>query len=130
MKYMMIVKLSGDSETRRNYENGAPPVPELMAAMEELQKRTTASGVMVDTGGLFPDARGARIKATKGKLTVKDGPFTESKEVIGGYAILKVKSKQEAIQCGKEFMQIHLDILGPAWEAEMEVREMAAHEAA
>lgn len=128
MKYMMIVKLTGISESRRNYENGVPPVPELMAAIEELRLRSTASGTMVDTGGLFPDARGARIKAAKGRLTVTDGPFAESKEVIGGYAILEVKSKQEAVKIGKEFMQIHLDILGPTYEAEMEVREMAAHQ--
>ena len=127
---MMIVKLTGNSESRRNYENGAPPVPELMAAIEELRLRSTASGTMVDTGGLFPDARGARIKAAKGKLTVTDGPFTELKEVIGGYAILAVKSKQEAVEIGKDFMQIHLDILGPSYEAEMEVREMAAHQPA
>jgi hypothetical protein len=130
MKYMMIVKLTGNSESRRNYENGALPVPELMAAIEELRLRSTASGTIVDTGGLFPDARGARIKAAKGKLTVTDGPFTELKEVIGGYAILEVKSKQEAVEIGKEFMQIHLDILGPSYEAEMEVREMAAHQPA
>ena len=128
MKYMMIVKFTGPSESRRNYENGVPPAPELMAAIEELRQRSTASGTMVDTGGLFPDARGARIKAAKGRLTVTDGPFTESKEVIGGYAILEVKSKPEAVQIGKEFMQIHLDILGPSYEAEMEVREMAAHQ--
>ncbi len=128
MKYMMIVKLTGNSESRRNYENGAPPVPELMAAIEELRQRSTAAGTMVDTGGLFPDAQGARIKAAKGKLTVTDGPFAESKEVIGGYAILEVKSKQEAVNMGKEFMQIHLDILGPSYEGEMEVREMAAHQ--
>lgn len=128
MKYMMIVKLTGNSESRQNYENGVPPAPELMAAIEELRLRSTASGTMVDTGGLFPDARGARIKAAKGKLTVTDGPFAETKEVIGGYAILEVKSKQEAVNIGKEFMQIHLDILGPSYEAEMEVREMAAHQ--
>lgn len=125
---MMIVKLTGNSEARRNYENGGAPVPELMAAIEKLRLRTTASGTMVDTGGLFPDARGARIKAAKGKLIVTDGPFAELKEVIGGYAILEVKSKQEAVEIGKEFMQIHLDILGPSYEAEMEVREMAAHQ--
>jgi hypothetical protein len=128
MKYMMIVKLTGDSESRRNYDNGAPPDEELMAAIEKLRQRSTASGTMVDTGGLFPDARGARIKAAKGKLTVTDGPFTESKEVIGGYAILQVKSKKEALKIGEKFMQIHLDILGPSFEAEMEVREMAEHQ--
>lgn len=128
MKYMMIVKLTGHSESRRNYENGVPPNLELMAAIEALRLKSTASGTMVGTGGLFPDARGARIKAAGGRLMVTDGPFAESKEVIGGYAILEVKSKQEAVEIGREFMQIHLDILGPSYEAEMEVREMAAHQ--
>ena len=127
MKYMMIIKLIENSETRRNFESGAPPVPELMAAIEKLRQESTAAGTMVDTGGLLPDARGARIKAAKGKLTVTDGPFIESKEVIGGYAILHAKSKKGAIGMGEDFMRIHVNILGPSFEAEMEVREMADH---
>lgn len=125
MRYMMIVKLAGDSEARRNYEAGLPPSPELMAAVGKLAAGMAAAGTLLDTGGLLPHAKGARIQAAKGKLSVTDGPFIESKEVIGGYAILQVNSREEAIKLGQDFMQVHLDVLGPAYEAEMEVREMS-----
>jgi hypothetical protein len=122
---MMIVKLTEDSEARRDYDAGKPPQPELMAAMGKFAAAMTAEGKLLDTGGLLPHAKGARIKAAKGKLSVTDGPFIESKEVIGGYAILRANSRAEAIKMGEDFMQIHLDVLGAAYEAEMEVREMS-----
>lgn len=122
---MMIVKLTEDSELRRNYEAGQPPLPELMEAVGKLAAKMTAERTLLDTGGLLPLAKGARIKAMKGKLSVTDGPFIESKEVIGGYAILQAASLAEAIKMGEEFMQVHLDVLGSKYEAEMEVREMA-----
>lgn len=125
MRYMMIVKLTEDSEVRRNYEAGKPPSPELMEAVGKLCEKMTADATLLDTGGLLPFAKGARIRATNGKLSVTDGPFIESKEVIGGYAILRANSREEAIQMGKDFLQIHLDVLGAAYEAEMEVREMS-----
>jgi hypothetical protein len=121
----MIIKLGGDSETRRNYEAGLPPSQELMVAMGKHREEMTESGILLDTGGLLPRAKGARIKAAGGKLSVTDGPFIESKELIGGYAILKAKSKQEAIKMGEDFMQLHVTILGPSFEAEMEIREMS-----
>ncbi len=125
MRYMMIVKLTEDSELRRNYEAGKPPSPELMAAVGKLCEKMTADATLLDTGGLLPHAKGALIRAAKGKLSVTDGPFIESKEVIGGYAILRANSREEAIKMGQDFMQIHLDVLGSAYEAEMEVREMS-----
>ena len=75
-------------------------------------------------GDSLPIAQGARIRLANAKLAVTDGPFIESMEVIGGYAILRTKSKEEAVQCGKDFLQIHLDILGPSFGCEMEVRQM------
>lgn len=125
MRYMMIVKLTEDSEVRRNYEAGKPPTPELMAAVGKLCEKMTADATLLGTGGLLPFARGARIRASKGQLSVTDGPFIESKEVIGGYAILRANSKEDAIRMGRDFLQIHLDILGAAYEAELEVREMS-----
>ena len=124
MKYMMIVKLEGKTEAGRNYEAGMPPNPKLSAAMEKLMEKSMKSGAMVDTGGLLPCAKGAAIRAAGGKLTVTDGPFIESKEVIGGYAILRANSKAEAIKMGEEFMKLHVDILGPSFEAELEIRQM------
>jgi hypothetical protein len=70
-------------------------------------------------------SKGARVRAAGGKLTVTDGPFIESKEVIGGYGILQSKSKEEAIEMGKAFMQMHVDILGPSYEGVLEIREMS-----
>lgn len=119
----MIIKLARNSETGRNYEAGKPPTPELIAAMGKLHE-VMAPGALLSNGELFPDGRGARIKAVGGKLTIADGPFTESKEVIGGYAILRADSKQEAIRMGEEWMNLHVNVLGAAFEAEMEIREM------
>ncbi|HTI98804.1 MAG TPA: YciI family protein [Dongiaceae bacterium] len=92
MKYMMLVKLNRKSPDGRNYEAGMPPDAKLGAAMEKLMEELTASGAMVETGGLLPLANGAQITAGGGRLTVTDGPFIESKEVVGGYAILRAKS--------------------------------------
>src|SRR5262245_45513331 len=124
MKYMMIVKADKNSETGRNYEMGAPPDPKLMVAIGKHAEEMTRAGVLLETGGLLPSSKGARVRAAAGKLTVTDGPFIESKELIGGYAILQARSKEEAIEMGKAFMKIHLDVLGPSYEGELEIRQM------
>jgi len=124
MKYMMIVKASKDSETGRNYEMGVPPHPKLMAAIGKHAEEITKAGVLLQTGGLLPTSKGARVRVAAGQLTVTDGPFIESKELIGGYGILQVRSKEEAIELGKAFMKIHLDVLGPSYEGELEIRQM------
>lgn len=103
---------------------GAMPDPKLMEAMEKLAEELTKAGIMLDTGGLLPTEHGASIVAARGKLTVKDGPFTEAKELIGGYAILQVKSKEQAVEIGKRFMQLHVDILGPTYSGQVEIRQM------
>lgn len=118
MRYMMIVKADG------NYEAGIPPKPELMAAIGKLSEEMIKAGVLLDMGGLLPSSTGARISAKQGKLTVTDGPFSEAKELIGGYAILQVKSKEEAIERGRRFMQVHADVLGPSYDGELEIRQM------
>jgi hypothetical protein len=124
MRYMMIVKLTGNSETGRNYEAGKPPAPELLAGLGKLREEMPPSGELLETGELLPAAKGARIKAAGGKLTVTDGPFIESKEMIGGYAILRASSKKEALKMGEDYMKLHVDILGPSYEAELEIRQM------
>ncbi len=124
MKYIMMVKVDGKSKTGRDYETGAPPDPKVMEAVSKHAEKLAKAGVLLDTGGLMPSATGARIRAAGSKLAVTDGPFAESKELIGGYAILQAKSKEEAIQLGKDFMKIHVDILGPSYEAELEIRQM------
>ena len=118
MRFMMIVKATKDSET------GAPPNPELMAAVAKLAEEATKRGVMVDAGGLLPSSQGTRIRVSGGKTSVTDGPFAETKELVGGYAIFDLKSKAEAVQMGTRFMQIHGDILGPSYEGELEIRPL------
>jgi hypothetical protein len=118
MRFMMMVK--GD----KRYEAGEPPDPKLMAAIQKLGEEQTRAGILLASEGLLPTSRGARVRVSGGKLTVTDGPFSEAKEVVGGYAILKAGSKQEAIELGKNFMKLHADVLGPSYEGELEIRQM------
>ena len=118
MRFMMMMK--GD----RDYEAGKPPSPALMAAVEKMTVEGMQSGVIVSTGGLLPSFAGAKLRLSGGKVTVTDGPFTEAKELIGGYAIVDVRSKAEAIELGRRFLQMHADVLGPDYEIESEVRQM------
>ena len=119
MRYMMMVKANKD------YEAGVPPKRELMEAIGKHAAELAKAGVLLETGGLMPSAKGARILATGGNLRVMDGPFAEAKELIGGFAVLKADSKEEAIRLGRIFMQIHVDTLGPGYEGELEIRQMA-----
>jgi hypothetical protein len=95
-----------------------------MDAIAKLSKESTESGKMIDTGGLQPSARGARLRLSGGKVTVTDGPFTESKELVGGYAIFQVESKAQMIELTRAFLQVHADVLGPSYETECEIREI------
>lgn len=100
-----------------------PPPKALEDAMGALIQEGAASGALAETGGLAGTADGVRIRSTGGKLKVSDGPFTEAKEVIGGYAILEVASKQEAVAWTTRFMRLHADHW-PDYEFETELREM------
>ncbi|WP_432055034.1 YciI family protein [Streptomyces sp. bgisy022] len=104
-------------------ENNAPaegPSPELMQRMGELIEEMTKAGVLLDTAGLTPTAQGARVHYEGGELSVTDGPFTESKEVVGGYALLQAKDRAEAIEWTKRFLKVH----EPHWTVTCEVREV------
>ena len=96
MRYMMMVKANKD------YEAGVPPKKELMEAIAKHGAELAKAGILLDTGGLMPSAKGARILASGGNLNVIDGPFAEAKELIGGFGILKADSKEEAIRLGTE----------------------------
>src|SRR3989441_11408099 len=85
----------------------SPPPPALMDAMGKFVERSLKKGTLLDTGGLLPSKDGVRVRLANGKITVTDGPFTESKEVIGGWAIVKADSKAEAIQGATEVMELH-----------------------
>jgi hypothetical protein len=119
MRFMMMIK--GD----KDYEAGVPPDPRLLAAVGQLTEEMMRAGVVLSTEGLQPSSQGARLCASGGKITVIDGPFTEAKELIGGFAIVQAKSKAEAIELGSRFMTLHAQILGPAWSGECEIRQLS-----
>ena len=101
----------------KTVERNTPPSPEEMAAMGKLIEEAMKSGWLLSTEGCLPSAFGARVRRSEGKVTVTDGPFTESKELVGGFAILKANSKEEAIEIAKRF-------LGHVGEGECEVRQL------
>lgn len=86
-------------------ETGIPPTQEEMARMGKLVEEGMKAGWLVATEGCLPSALGARVRVSNGKYAVTDGPFTEAKELVGGFAILQVKSKEEAIQLAKDFLK-------------------------
>jgi hypothetical protein len=114
MRFMMIVKSAERS--------GFPP-KELMDAIGKLSEEANKAGSMIGGGGLGPTALGARVRLSGGQVAVIDGPFTEAKEIIGGYAQFELKSKEEAVQSAVRFMELHKKHW-PGWEGETEVRQM------
>lgn len=116
MRYMFIV---------RSADQG-PPSPELMEAMNELAAEEIRAGRMIDQGGLMPVAMGAEISLKGGRVSVVDGPFMESKEIVGGYAIFDFPAKEEAIASAQKFMELHRQHM-PGWEGVCEMRAMAVH---
>ena len=116
MKYLMLIK---HAESYRSQ-----PIPQgLLDAMGEFVNKGFKSGVLKDTAGLKGTVEGLRIRSSGGKLMVTDGPFTEAKEIIGGYALVDVKSKEEALDFARQFMELHR-VHWPEFEAESEVRPL------
>jgi hypothetical protein len=116
MRFMSIVKATKD------YEAGKPPNLALMAAMGKLSEEMQRLGKFEMGGGLLPSAQGHRLSMSGGKVTVTDGPFTETKEVIGGFAILNYETHEEAIAGARRVMQIHADC--GITDLEIEIRPM------
>jgi hypothetical protein len=114
MRFMMIVKAS------KNSEAGKMPSEELLSAMGKYNEELMKAGALVDLTGLHPSSKGARIKFSGGKRTVIDGPFAETKDLIGGYWIIQVKSKEEAVEWAKRAPAPH----GEHEEAEIELRQV------
>ena len=104
---------------------GQVPSEQLMADMGKLIEELTRTGQLVSTAGLRPTSEGTRVRLQRGgRLTVLDGPFAETKEVIGGYAILEAQSMAEAIELTRRFLKVH----GTDWDVECEVRQLAGPE--
>jgi len=114
MKYLMLIK--HDERYRKQ------PIPKgLIDAMGVFVGGKMKSGVITDTAGLKPSAEGFRVRSSGGKLKVTDGPFTETKELVGGYALAELKSHEEALELANQFMELHR-IHWPEFEADCEVR--------
>ena len=114
MRFMMIVKANKDSEA------GVMPSEELIAAMTKYNEELTKAGVLLDLAGLHPSSKGARIRFSGGKRTVIDGPFAETKELIAGYWLIQVKSKEEAIEWARRMPAPH----GEGVDGEIEIRQV------
>lgn len=120
MRYMMLIKHPED------YRN--KPIPQgLMDAMGEFVGDAMKKGIIVDTNGLQSTHQGKKVRLSGGKLTVIDGPFTESKEIVGGYAIVELPSDEEALDLATKFMELHR-IHWPDFEGESELRPVETGE--
>ena len=116
MKYLLLIKHTED------YRGVVPPQG-LMDAMEKFVGDGLASGKFLDTAGLKPTSEAKKVRSENGKLTVIDGPFTESKEIVGGYAMINVDSDEEALDFATSFMELHR-VHWPAFTSECEVRPL------
>lgn len=116
MKYFTFIRHA------ESYRDTGPP-PALLDAMGLFVQKSLQDGSLVDTGGLLPSKAGFRIRLSKGAISMTDGPFSETKEVIGGWAIINADSKDEALRIAREFMELHRKHW-PQFEGEAEVRPM------
>jgi hypothetical protein len=86
-----------------------PPPPALLAAIAKAGEQAAKDGTLLDQGGLAPTAAGAEVRLAGGKVTVVDGPFTEAKEVVGGYAMWQLRTRDEAVEAARRFMELHAE---------------------
>lgn len=114
MRFMTLVKSA---------ENFGPPPPALMEAIAKLGQEASTGGRILESGGLAPTGVSHRVRLSNGKVLVLDGPFAETKEVVGGFAIFEVNSKQELIDATIKFMELHREHW-PGWEGETEIRQV------
>lgn len=112
MRFMILVKATKDSEA------GVMPTEELMAAMADYHEELAKAGVLLDGNGLHPSSKAWRIKWAGGKKTIIDGPFPETKELVAGFTVIDVKSREEALEWTKRFPNPALG------DGEIEVRQM------
>ena len=118
MRYFMTIII--DPQT----DGGATPVPSALGdAMDPYIEREIASGRLISTGGLKRSSEATRISGHSGRLAATDGPFAEAKEVVGGYALAELPSREEALTFARKFMDLHR-VHWPTFEAECEVRPL------
>ncbi|KRE89431.1 transcriptional regulator [Frateuria sp. Soil773] len=108
------------SMVRINEGTGQKPSERLLNEMGKLLDEMTRAGVLLDTAGLRPTSEGVRVRLSRGRISVVDGPFTETKEVIGGFAMFEVGSREEALDWTRRFLEVH----GDEWEIDCELRQV------
>ena len=118
MRFMMIIKGNQDSEA------GVLPSAELFAAMDRFNESMIKAGVFLAADGLHPTSRGARVRFAGGQRSVKDGPFTEAKELIAGFWIIQVKSKEEAIEWASRCPGANGELVPPGGAFELDLRQL------
>lgn len=119
MRFMMLIKAN------EAFEAGVPPPPELVVAMGTLADEMTERGILLSAEGMKPSAHGTRVRHARGERSVIDGPFTETKELIGGFSIVDVGSKRAAIELAERVARIHAEC--GVEEFEIEVRPLFEH---
>jgi hypothetical protein len=120
MQFLMLIKVANNPD----FEAGNPPPPELEAAMGELMGEWSKAGAMVSAAGLRPTSEGARVRLSGGAVKISDGPFSEAKEVIGGFFVLEAKDKPAVVEMTRRFVELHGQVLGNQFVLECEVRPM------
>lgn len=113
MRFLSLIKVEENS--------GKQPSERLMREMGALMDEMTKTGTLLDTAGLMPTAQGKRVRLRGGKISIIDGPFTETKEVVGGFAMMKADSLEEAIKLTERFVDLHV---ADGWEIDCEVRQV------
>jgi hypothetical protein len=119
MQVLMLIKVASS-----DYEAGRSMPQELDSAMGELIGEWSKSGHFISAAGLKPTSQGARVRLTAERALVTDGPFTEAKEVVGGFFMLEVPSLQTAVEMTRQFVELHRRILGPDFHLECELRPL------
>lgn len=116
MRYMMFIKHPGDYDVSK--------VPQsLFAAMGEFVEEQIKKGMFIDGAGLQPLSKATRVRLSGGKITVTDGPFSEAREVVGGYSLIEAPSRAEAVELARKFMELHR-VHWPEFEGESEIRPL------
>ena len=118
MRFMSLVKSA---------ENCGPMPQAFVEAIAKASQEAMQAGTLIDTGGLAPTAKSTRVRVSGGKVIVTDGPFTEVKEVVGGYGVVEAKSREEAVEGAVWLMNMHREYW-PEWEGEVEVRQILGPE--
>ncbi|MDF3070069.1 MAG: transcriptional regulator [Polyangiaceae bacterium] len=120
MQFLMLIRI----ENNTDYENSKPLPPGLDEAMGELMGDWSKTGALVSAAGLKPTSLASRVRLQGGKVMLTDGPFTESKEVIGGFFLVEAADRAAALEMTQQFVEVHRRVLGASFMLECELRQV------